>query len=487
MPPTALIQSIDAVRRRARLLSVLYGVGIVVASAVALLASVVLIDYLLNLQSVPRLLAVAASLGTVGYLIYRYVTTPALSVLSRSDIAGRLERTFPQFEDRLRSTVNFADSPNPGSTVLQQRVIEQASGIAQGVNFADAVVAKPAIVSIAAAAAAIGLVTSILFGVLSDNVRSIIAARLFTPFSAPAWPKRVQIDMMSSVPDRVPVGQKIDLKMKLGRGDSASLRPILYYQLDGGPVQQAFMTRGPDGQYSGALDARLDADSTSGRITGYIEAGDDRYDLSAITVVPRLSIRSISASITPPKYVPRRAAAVHNLANAPAVAAEGSDVAMSIGFNKDLAVADPVIEVIGDAELPPITWERPDRRTAAASFNVTKPLRFRVRGVDVDGFNNTALEEYELIVRPDANLSIQLETPRRSEERTAQAFVPMQAVVEDDGGVEWVTLNVERLSPNPQKWELPLIKSAAAEKDVTWQPLDASPDRVRHRLNYQLE
>ncbi|MBC7784593.1 MAG: hypothetical protein H7144_12215, partial [Burkholderiales bacterium] len=73
MPPTALLESIESVRRRTRLLSVAYGVGIVVASAVGLLVAVVLVDYLLNLPSVPRLAAMLAAIVGIGYLAYRYV------------------------------------------------------------------------------------------------------------------------------------------------------------------------------------------------------------------------------------------------------------------------------------------------------------------------------------------------------------------------------------------------------------------------------
>lgn len=96
MPPTLIFDALNSVRRRARMLSLAYGVGIVVASAMALLVGVVLIDWLLNLQSFPRVLVMLVSLVGLGYLLYRFVVKPALTKLSLSDVAGKLENIFPQ-------------------------------------------------------------------------------------------------------------------------------------------------------------------------------------------------------------------------------------------------------------------------------------------------------------------------------------------------------------------------------------------------------
>ena len=493
MPPTALIESIDNVRTRARRLSVAYGVGIVLAAAIVLLLVVVGIDYLLNLYAWPRVLLILASLGAFGWCVYRYIARPATAAVSRSDIAGRLERAFPQFEDRLRSMINFVDGGNPGSAVLQQRTIEQATRIAGQVNLTDAVVAKSAILSVGSAALAFLVVLIASTTLLDHSTLGIIASRLVTPFSARAWPKRVQIDVAGGVPQRVAVGQKINVAMNLARGDRPSIKPILYYQIDGGPVQQMFMARGDRAAFASSLDARLDPGQTGGTLHAWIEAGDDRQELAPIAIVQRLAIRGITARITPPAYATGRPVQTQDLANAPAVSAEGSGVAIEIKFNKPLGSADPVLEAVGSQPATqPSTqptampaWARPSDTTAIAAFTATTSRRFRVRAADADGFSNTAIEEYELVVRPDTNLSIQLENPRRSDERTATAFVPMQAVAEDDCGVAEVKLVINRLQPSPKTWELPLLDAGKPKDGTAWQAIDASPDRVRFRLNYK--
>src|SRR5579864_4587559 len=107
MPPTVLLNSLQTVRRRVKVLSVAFGVGIVVACAVGVIVATSFLDWLFDLPAAPRLVFILASLGTIGWAFIHWIIKPALSKLSMSDMAGRLENAFPDFSDRLRSTVNF--------------------------------------------------------------------------------------------------------------------------------------------------------------------------------------------------------------------------------------------------------------------------------------------------------------------------------------------------------------------------------------------
>src|SRR4051812_48858677 len=105
MPPTQLLGTLHSFRRRVRLLSIAAGAGISLAAAVVLLLVTVLLDYALNLPAVPRIVVIVAALVGCGYALFQYVVRPLLAKLSISDVAGKLESAFPQFDDRLRSTV----------------------------------------------------------------------------------------------------------------------------------------------------------------------------------------------------------------------------------------------------------------------------------------------------------------------------------------------------------------------------------------------
>src|SRR5687767_10809323 len=100
MPPTAqatetthpaLLDTLADVRRKARTLSVLFGVGVVLASAVGAVLLLSLLDYLLKLPRIPRVLFLIAGMGAVGYVVWQYVAKPLMSRMSLGDVAGRLE------------------------------------------------------------------------------------------------------------------------------------------------------------------------------------------------------------------------------------------------------------------------------------------------------------------------------------------------------------------------------------------------------------
>ena len=93
MPPTAsigqnaatpaLMDSLQGVRRKVRTLGVLYGVGVVVAVSVVALLAVVLLDYLFNLKTGPRVFFIVAAVGAIGYAKWRYLFQPMAARLTR--------------------------------------------------------------------------------------------------------------------------------------------------------------------------------------------------------------------------------------------------------------------------------------------------------------------------------------------------------------------------------------------------------------------
>jgi hypothetical protein len=482
-----LINSLENVRRRVRLLGVLYGVGVVLAAAVALLLVVILLDYVLHFAAIPRLLILLACVGGVGYGLYRLVITPWLAKLSINDVAGRLEQAFPQFNDRLRSTVDFLRTDIPGSDVMKQRVVGEAVEMAGRLDLSSAVVARPAWYAIGGGAAAVLLL--ILLGVLAPRFSAIAFSRFFTPFSGQEWPKRVQIELAGDLPTRVPVGQRVEVQMKLARGDSPSRKARIIYQYDNGPRQEEYMNRGKDGTYTASLDARVESGKPAADLKIWMQAGDDEMQLVPITVVPRLSIKSVEAQVAPPPYVTNQAPTTVNLTAAPALAADGSRIAISIGFSKPLAPQTKVELIPASQEMlapTDLQWTAATGTSATASFTARNSLRFHIRATDVDGFSNNALEEYELVVRPDQNPSVQIENPRRNEERTVKSMVPLVGLVEDDYGIQGLKLVIERAT-DQKRWEIELMKDNAAVAPAVASRAEGTPDRLRMRVNYQWE
>src|SRR3954469_17148289 len=216
MPPTmdytgratGLLESLQNIRRRGKVVGVAYGGGVVVACAVGLVLAT---GSSCGALALPRPLRLLVNLGAVvalGYALFRWVVRPALSRLSLTDLAGRLEDVFAPFEDGLLSTVSFVVHDIPGSDAMKQRTVVKATELAERVDLNRAVELRPVWYSAAAGIGAV-LALVLLASLVDPGFRRIAANRLFG--GAEAWPKSVEIDVLSTVPQRVAVGQNVDV------------------------------------------------------------------------------------------------------------------------------------------------------------------------------------------------------------------------------------------------------------------------------------
>ncbi len=501
MPPTILIESLESVRRRVRWLGFLFGVGLVLTAAVVLLLTAVAFDYLLNLPALPRLVLVLLATAGVGYALWHWIIRSLLAKLTLTDVAGRIEQTYPQFQDRLRSTVDILGGKNlPGSKVMKQRVVSEASRLTQSLDLNQVVVVRPVWYSAGAGTVAVVLLV-LLLGMIGPQYSRIAFQRLFMPFGENPWPKLVNIELVGSIPERVSVGQRIDVAMRLSLGDKASRKAVIHYQYGDvaggqfGPEEQEYMTRGDDGVYHASIDAKTPADAASGQLRVWVESGDDKRQINPVKVVQRLTVSRVDANITPPAYANLPAGRA-NLGQNPLTVTYGSKIQLTVTFNKPLDADHPILlESLTPKSTAAFKWDAPVGNVVTASLDATDSVRFHLHGTDTDGLKNTSVEEYEIIVRPDQNPSVVIENPRRSEDRTPQAVVPMQGVAEDDFGITTLTLVVDRLG-DKKHWELPLVEKAAATPGTQWIKVDAgqndagpkdagqNADVQRFRANY---
>ena len=266
MPPTLLINSLNDLRRRVKFLSVLFGVGVLLASAVGILLATVLVDYILKLPVVPRLLVIVIALAAVVYLGVRWIAKPLVARFSLSDIAGHLESVFPQFDDRLRSTVNFVQQPDavPGSEVMKDRVVTEATQLAQGLDLSRAVVTKPVWYSVSGAVGAVALLVALCL--MMPKLAEIARDRLLG--GSTPWPKSVIIDA-APIPSKVPLGQNLEVSLTLTKGDKPSQKAMIYYQYDDGPVTKEYMIRGQNGRYTASVKA------SGAKLKVWMSADDD--------------------------------------------------------------------------------------------------------------------------------------------------------------------------------------------------------------------
>jgi hypothetical protein len=486
MPPTALIGTLESLRRRVRALTVLYGVGIVVAIAVGLLLGIILLDYLLNLLPIPRIIVMLLGVGCLIYYLSRWIIRPALAKLRLSDLAGKLEHAYPDFKDRLRSSVDFLTQGTPGSEAMKNRVVAEAAELAGRIDLAGAVQTRPVWESFAAGGGAILLLVVIsLFA--GREYLSPALSRLVSPFGNNPWPKRVQIEMVNDLPARVPVGKPVDVRMRLAKGDRASREARVYYQYGDGRIETEIMTRGADGVYSASLDARMDSSKPAGEMTVWIEAGDDVTQHKSIAIVRRLSVASAQLIVQPPSYVNEQPAPVP-FDSTPATVTFGSSLTLKLTFNKDLNPTLPPLLSPGEqgGGPPQIAWDRAVGNAVTGHWLARESAAFQIHGFDLDGFASDDASDYQVIVRPDQMPSVQITKPARNEECTAQALVPLRAVAEDDFGIKSLKLVVNRVTDKPHPlWSGDLlVDGKPTSQSVIWQRLESTGDRRRWQLDF---
>jgi hypothetical protein len=508
MPPSALLETLQAIGRKVRLYAIALGTGRIVALAVGLLVVMVFVDWAAHattlapggLPGPARVALLLTAFGLLVFCLVRWIAQPALRKYSPGDVAGWVEERIPQFGDTLRSTVNFLSSDVPGSRVMKERVVSQASQRMSEADLTAVIDPRPVWYSSAGAVGAILTLVVVAIAV-GPAFRSIAGSRLFSPLGGQAWPKTVEISMDGNVPERVAVGDPVPIRVKLSKGDRAGRHVIVRYRYDNEPWQEQVMERAPDGAYAANLDTRLDEGKTLGSMQVQIEAGDDEHLLQPITIVPRLDVSLVEAGITAPAYVHAAEQGKVNLSERPAVMAVGSSVDLAIHFNKPLSTGQNVeITPANPAiKLPEIKWDRPAANVAVAHLPATESYRFTIHATDTDNFRNVGAAEYEFIVREDQPPTVQIEEPRRSEDRTAVAEFMLKAVAEDDYGVQAAQLVVQRLgskattqpaeaaggTSGSNKWVIDLVKdNAVAAEGASWQESGGTLERKRFELGY---
>lgn len=487
MTPTMLVELLSSFRNRLRRLSAAYGAGVVLLLAGVTFLALSLLDYTLHLPKFWRAFFLAGGVGFVSAAVFRTLWVPLKSKLPVGDIAGRIEKRFPQFEDRLRSAVAFIQSPTNDSPAMQQATIDQAVNIASTLPLNQVIDPRPAIRSfglglLAVCAIAVGLVF------MDGATRSILLSRVLNPMSSVQWPKRVQIELLQPIPQRIGAGGQVEVAIKLTRGDSARVRPIVFYQTDGGGMRQEFLSRGDDGRYAASIDVRTDSPTRAGSMKLWIVAGDDRTPDATVQIVPRLGVESFAAVLSPPPYLSAPTGEPVNLLSQSAVGFVGSQAELTVGFSKPIAnVASVKLIPMNDTTAPAITWQAVDAQTIRGRFALESTVQFRIDALDQDGLEVATQSNFEIIAKPDQLPAVFIENPRKSEDRTADATVPLVGVAEDDAGVSDLSLVVTRLGQSSKNWTIPLVSNGVVADGagrVNWNKLADSSERERFRVEY---
>jgi len=440
--PHPLQQSIAALSRRARRLTLSYALCWFLSALVATVGLLALVDYLVRFEDRGiRAMCSLAALAIVVLAARRYVWGAARRRYGDIDVALRIERRFPALRDRLASAVQFlnepAGDPLAGSPALRRMVVAEATAEVGQLDLNEAVDTRPARRA-ALVAAAVCLVAGLL-AVVNPSAMGTALARLANPLNDVQWPKVHQLRFVDPV-TRVALGQTFEVELVDAEGVSLPDEVRIHFRYDEGdrPARDEVEAM----QFiDGKMVARKE--SVSQPFSYRAEGGDDRsMGWTRLEVVEPPAVESLAIELHYPAYTGFSPQNSQPHLRAPA----GTRVTIQAATTKPLRSATLRTDV--GLELPATIGDDGYSFTiptnAQPEFVLDKSGTYWFDLEDREGFHGGQQTRYEMRVIPDSAPTVDIEQPKANIFVTPQAVVPLRILVKDDLAIHQVSLVVLR-------------------------------------------
>ncbi|HWG43712.1 MAG TPA: hypothetical protein VN688_13070 [Gemmataceae bacterium] len=297
--PLVLRSRLAAIRRRARLLRIVRGLGLFVLVLGLLGAAALLADYWLDLPALARqiLFSVWITVG-IGLLLVG-VIVPLCRRIDAAALAAVIEQKYPDLGERLTSAVELADTPTEGhgSPVLIALLMDETEKHSSRLDFRPAVPARRAGVLTALAAVVVLLVAAPAF--VWPQTYADLTQRFLRPWYIAPVPAPYTLDV---TPGDVIAGRgrSITLSAHLTPRDATIALPVgstlVVVDANGKETRQAMENAG-NGDFTIAY-------KVPGDVAYRIEAGEivsAPFHVTSVTPV-ELAADSPRITVTPPAY-----------------------------------------------------------------------------------------------------------------------------------------------------------------------------------------
>lgn len=448
---TAIDHRLSDVRRRVRQVLATYGASWLAAAVVGSVLLVCLADWLVHFDDpVVRLIFLLGIVGGAVWVVRRHLVAPFSVHLTDTDLALRIEDRYPGFQDSLASSVEFlrADNdPRIGSPALQQAVVRKTLDRLAVLDCGDVVDAREAR-RLAWLAVGVCLAALVIAG-LNRPLTAIALQRLVLPFSAPAWPRQVNLRLLNA--DLTPLEYDADRPLHIARGDTFRVfaentsghlpsRVTLEYRFSGQKVVAEAMrpTTAADGQAQRREVAVGQLLSVRGEVEFRAVGGDDdQMPWYRLMVVPPPAVEKLQVTLVPPGYLhrdqerqPEGVGHVQGLV--------GTRVEIDALANKPVERA---VLRVKDQERHRIEPADGGRRLQASFLIAEAGLHsWWLELKDAQGFEDAEPPRYEIRGLQDFEPEIYIEQPAADMQVTAEAVVPLRTVAKDDLGLVEIRL-----------------------------------------------
>jgi hypothetical protein len=398
------------------------------------LAALFAADYALRLPLSVRTVLLLLLVAAAGTAIVRHLLRPLLARLADDTLAARVEAAHPGLNDRLRSSLSFAeaeaDPENEDSRELMRVVVEETVREAAAIPFARvAAVRAPARWAAAACGIALALGTA---AAARADLASIFARRSLLLRDV-AWPRRTTLaveGMVPGEPRRITLGRETTVRVR-AEGSIPDRVRFTFWEALAGRERADGIDLAPSAEDPSLFAFTLKVHgSYEFTVTG---GDDDRGETYRIEALTPPSVLSIEMDASYPAYL---ALADGKLEGGGQRVPQGTSLRVRVRTNLPLREASVVL---GADEPRRLELLEPD----LATFDVVadKTVRYALRLVGANGEeNDPGSDTFFLQVVQDQPPSVRIRTPTAQAEYLAGGVVLVGFAAQDDHTIESVTL-----------------------------------------------
>ena len=440
--PHPLEVKIGAVRRRAARLVWSIALSRLFGVLVAVILTWSVLDYLIRFQDRGlRFIGSLAALGVAGWAVRRFLQTVRGAHFQLVDIALRVERSFPAFQDRLASTIQFLheseDDLQAGSASLRRAVIAETSAQIEGLNLEQVLEPRPAHRAMATAVAIACLaLASIAMHPLAARTAIM---RLLNPWGDVSWPQTHHLAVKDPV-RRLAAGRALEVTV-IDAEDVPLPEDVwlhVRYSSEGDSPHEVVE---PMQFVNGEMVARKEGVSKA--LSYRAVGGDDRsMPWIDLEVVEPPAIEQLSITLRYPEYTGWAPASSQRHLRA----LSGTRVEMRGRATKPLSSAS--VELDDETSIPArieadgSSFSIP--ASADSEFVLTRSGAYWLKLTDRDGFSGGEDVRYEIRVIEDVTPSVTLVEPDANAFVTPEAVVPLKILAKDDLAIAEVAFQFSR-------------------------------------------
>lgn len=497
--PAQLQRRLARLRDRWRGRATLQFAAATTAGLLAVLLALSLLDYGLHLPTLIRAVALVSILIAVDWLLRMGPARAWRGLGSDLEVALRIEKQFPEFNDALASSVQFADPRAGGSAALRWATERRAARSAVDCEFETMLpVRRPVIAG--GLAAGLMMVAGLLV-VLAPENSAVAAARIFDPFGDHPWPPATLMTLHA--PSQLARGDPFLLQGEL-RGVIPDRVEFRFAIDDVSPTTLALAVTGGDDL--GTFGLRLEPNRIPRSFRYQVTGNDAATPWKRVAVLrapelvpldgrpsPQVHLEFPRYTRLPPIELPDGGGAIEAVAGATATIRAAVDRPIRAAW-LELAEDSPIqpavtVLPLGDSD----PWAVIVRLAATATLASRVPARiesggqqfelattptlsgrYNLRFEDADGLSGR--RAVELRVTADPSPHVQLESPAAARESLSllpEAAIDVRARVDDPiFAIRSIWLEY-RAAPDGAVRRLPLM-------DLRMQP--AATATVAHRL-----